>query len=113
MAALATTLTLFSDKENSRTWTTTGHTAARPKLVIQKRRVPAGSQIIQEDTISVIQAGVDAAGLTLPQKVSFQLQVRQPITMVGSTVSDALAIFRDVVQSTEFGTTVTGSLYLK
>lgn len=113
MAALATTLTLFSDKENNRTWTTSGHTVSRPKLVIQKRRVPVGNQIIQEDTISVLQSGLDAAGAVIAQKASFMLQVRQPINMVGTTVADALVIFRDIVQSTEFGTTTTSSLYLK
>lgn len=113
MAALATTLTHFSDKENARTWITAGHTASKPKIVIQKRRVPSGNQIVQEDTISVVHAGVDALSKVMAQKASFQLIIRQPIGMVGTTVADALAIFRDIVQSTEFGTTVTTSQYLK
>ena len=48
MAAMTTVLTDFSQSGNSRTRTTSGHTAVKPKLVIEKRRVPEGNQTMVE-----------------------------------------------------------------
>jgi hypothetical protein len=112
MAAMSTALTQFSDKENSRTYTTSGHTSVKPKLVIQKRRVPTGNQVIQEDTISVIHGTEDSNGVVLSQKVSFQVTVRQPVTAADTAVADALAIFKDMIAGDEFANTVTSSEYL-
>ena len=115
MTALVTTLTEFSTSENSRTWTTSGHSISKPKLVTQKRRVPVGNQTVSETTISVIQAAVDANDVVMASKPSFQVVVRVPLGIKSSdtTVADELAIFRDVIQSTEFGTTVTSQNFLK
>lgn len=113
MPAMATAVTEFSTNGDSKTWTTPNHTASLPKLLIQKRRVPVGSQTIAETTISVIRAGADAAGATLPSKASFTVTVRYPIDMVGTTVADGLAIFKDVVGSDEFAATVTSQNFLK
>lgn len=113
MAAMSTALTEFSDKENSRTYTYTGHTASKPKLVLQKRKVATGNQVVIEDSIAVIAATVDAASLVLPQKISFEVIVRRPITGASADVTAALAIFRDVVAGDEFTATVNGQTYLK
>lgn len=115
MTALVTALTEFATNGNSRTYTTSGHTASKPKLVIQKRRVPEGNQVVQETTVSVIQAAVDPNDMVMPSKVVFSATIRYPIGIKTSdtTVADALVIFRDVVQSTEFGTTVTSQNFLK
>jgi len=112
MAAMSTALTEFSDKENSRTYVTSGHTSVKPKLVIQKRRVPTGNQVMQEDTVTVIHGTEDSDGLVLSQKVSFQATIRQPVTAADTAVADALAIFKDIIAGDEFAATVTTSKYL-
>lgn len=113
MAAMSTALTHFSTDGDSRTWTTSTHTVGKPRLVIQKRKVPVGNQVVAETTLSVIHATVDAAGVTLPQKVTFSATYRTPITGATGDTTAALAIFRDIVASDEFGAAVTGQLFVK
>lgn len=102
MAGMSTTLVTFSDNGNARTSTFTGHTAAKPKLVIEKRRVPEGNQVISEYSAKVVVATVDAASLVLSNKVSFEAIVRFPIAGASSDVTAALAVFKDIVQSDDF-----------
>jgi len=113
MAALSATLTEFSTSGDSRTWTTTGHTPGLPKLVIQKRRVPTGNSSIAESTVTVVYGTEDGAGDVLPSKVSMSVNVRYPVSSGDSAIADALTLLKDVVQSTEFGTTVTTQNFLK
>lgn len=113
MAALVTALTEFSTNGNSRTSTTTGHTAQRPKLVIERRVVAEGKKTLAESSIKVVHATVDAAGLPLREKVLFEVIVKTPVAGLAADVANALAIFRDIIQSTEFGTTVTTQNWLK
>lgn len=112
MAAMSTALTEFSDSGNSRTYTTSGHTFGKPKLVLQRRRVPVGSQVVAEDTISVVHATEDADGNILPQKVSLTVTLRRPINGLSTDVDAALVIFRDIIAGDEFGNTVDTSEYL-
>lgn len=107
MAALATTLTEFADNGDSRTYYTSGHTASKPKLVLNKRKVPVGNQTVAEFSASVIHATEDPDGAVLPQKVSMQAVVRYPIDGDSADIAAVLAIFQDVVQSDEFASSVT------
>lgn len=113
MAAMSTALTEFNDTLNSRTWTYTGHTTSKPKLVIQKRKVPSGNQVVSEDVVSVISGAEDSNGIILPSKIVFTFTCRQPIEAIAADVSAAFAVFRDVVAGDELGTTVTTQNYLK
>lgn len=115
MAALATTLTGYTDKGDTRIWRTAGHTVVKPKLVMQKRRLPVGNQTTSELTISVLQAAVGEDDMVLPSKVLFSATVRIPtgIKAGETTVADSLVIFRDVVQSTEFGDALTTFDHIK
>lgn len=113
MAAMSTALTVFSDNGNSRTFTATGHTVQKPKLVIQTRKVPTGNQVIQESKVSVIQATVDTGGSAIPERVSFQAVYRSPITGASADVTAALAIFRDIVASDEFTAVVNTQNFVK
>jgi len=112
MAAMTTALTEFSDSQNSRTYFYSGHTALKPKLVIQKRRVPTGNQTVIEDTITVLEATEDADGNVLPQKVSYSVTVRRPVDGDAAEVTSALAIFRDIVAGDEFTAVTTQQAYL-
>lgn len=113
MAAMTTALTVFSEVGNTKTYTYTGHTVSKPKLVIQKRKVPTGSQVMQEDTFDVIVATTDALGAILPQKFTLGVSVRQPITGLAADQTAILATFRDIVASDEFAALVTGSKRFK
>jgi hypothetical protein len=113
MAALATTLTEFSSLGDSRTWTVSGHSVAKPKLVIQKRKVPTGNQTVAEVKCSVIYGTEDSDGAMLPSKVVYDVIARYPVSSGDTAIADALVVFRDVVQSTEFGTAVTSQNFLK
>lgn len=106
MAAMSTALTEFSNNGDSRTTTTLGHTVLKPKLVIEKRKVPVGNQIVSEYTFSVVQATEDDDGNVLPQKVVMTATVRLPIHGQSTDVDAALVIFRDVIAGDEFGNSV-------
>lgn len=112
MAAMSTALTEFSTIGDSRTWVTSTHTTGKPRIVVQKRRVPQGNQTVAETTVSVIHATVDTAGAVLPQKVSFSATFRQPLDGASADVTAALAIFRDIIAGDEYGTAVTTQKFL-
>lgn len=113
MAAMSTALTEFATNGDSKTWTTSGHTASLPKLVIQKRRVPAGNQTVAETVISVVQAGVDSGSAVLPSKVSMSVTIRYPVAITGTTVADVKTILRDIVAGDEFAASITSQNFLK
>jgi hypothetical protein len=106
MAAQTTALTEFRDNGDSKTYTTAGHLTSSPKLVIQKRRVPTGSQVIAETTVSVIQAGVDANGDVMDNMVSFVATVKYPLGMTEASINAAQTIFNDIVAGDEFNLAV-------
>lgn len=112
MAAMATALTEFSDNGNSRTYTQVTHTAAEPKLVLQRRKVPSGNQTVLEDTITVLESTEDSAGLLLASRVTFTATIRRPVDGIAADVTSALAVFRDIVAGDEFANTVTTQEFL-
>lgn len=102
MAGMTTVLTGFSENGNSRTYTVTGHTTAKPKLVIQKRKIPANADASGEITLAVTYATVDADDLILTGKVAFEASIRYPVQGQDTDVAAALVVFRDLVASDEF-----------
>lgn len=102
MAAMTTALTVFAQG----TYTTLGHTVQKPKLVLQKRRVPTGNQRVAEDVITVLHGADDANGDPLASKVAFSVSVRRDKDTVAADIAAALVIFRDMVAGDEFGNTV-------
>lgn len=113
MAGMLTALTEFSDNGNSRTYILDTHTALKPQLVLQKRKVPSGNQTVIEDTITVLSATEDAEGAVLPSRVSFSATVRRPLNGDSADVTSMLAIFRDIIAGDEFTNTVNTQGYLK
>jgi hypothetical protein len=118
MASLSATLTEFSDNGNNRTYTSSGHTATKPKLVIEKRTVPVGSQIMSEFSVMVVQGVNDSEGGVALQKVSMEAKVRYPIvdtdaTDLATVIAAALVLFRDLVASDEFGASVTSQNWVE
>lgn len=112
MAAMTTVLTEFSNMANSRTSTTTGHTSVKPKIVIEKRRVPEGNQTISEFSTKVVHATEDTNGTVLTNKVSFEAIARFPTQGTSSDVDAALAIFRDIIAGDEFENSVSTQEWL-
>lgn len=106
MAAMTTVLTEFSNTGNSRTSTTTGHTAQKPKLVIEKRRVPEGNQTMIEYSCKIVHATEDDDGVILTNKVSFEAVCRHPVLGQSTDVDAALVIFRDVIAGDEYANSV-------
>lgn len=113
MANMTTVLTEFADNGNSRTNTLPGHTALKPKLVIQKRIVAQSENQSPEDTIDVVFGTTDAEGSNLPSKVAFSVKVRRPYQGQATDVTNALAIFREIVASDNFAAVVTTQGWLQ
>lgn len=112
MAAMTTALTEYSDKENSRTYTYTGHTVQKPKKVLQRRKEPSVSQEIIEDTVTVYNGAEDSNGDPIDPRITFTVTVRRSKNAIAADVSAALATFRDIVAGDEFTAVTTGSSYL-
>lgn len=112
MAGMATVLTEFADNGNSRTYTQASHAVETPLLVLQKRKVPAGSAIVAEDTITVLSHTEDSDGVTLPQRVTFTATIRRPVGGDAADVTAMLAVFRDIVAGDEFANTVSTQEWL-
>lgn len=101
MGALATTLKDFTDNGDSRTFALATHTAAQPRLVIQKRKVPTGNRVVAEISASVIYGTEDDDGAVLAEKIGFTMSGRYPIDGQSTDIDAAWAVFQDVVQSDE------------
>lgn len=113
MAAMSTVLTEFSNNGNSRTSTTAGHTAVKPKLVIEKKKVPDGGvNSVAEFSVKVVHATTDPESTIITQKVSFEAVVRYPVQGSGDDIAAALVIFRDIIAGDEFGSSVTTQNWL-
>jgi len=112
MAAMTTVLTEFSTVANSRTSTISGHTAIKPKLVIEKRRVPENGQTMVEYSVKVVEATTDADSIVLSQKVSFEAIARYPLLGQSADVTAALAVFRDLIAGDEYTNSVNTQEYL-
>lgn len=113
MASFTTVISEFSDKENSRTYMVTGHTVNQPKLVIQKRKVPATVDASAQSSLDVIYGTLDPEGLVLQSKVGFSAVVRYPANGQVSDVTAALAVFRDLVASDQFTDMVNSQGYVQ
>lgn len=113
MPAMATVVTEFSDSANSRTYTVSGHTVAKPKLVLQKRKVGEIDGASSSDTVSIVYGTQDAAGAYLPARVVMEVTVRRPVDGIAADVTAALAVLRDIVASDEFTAVTTSQNYLK
>jgi hypothetical protein len=113
MAAMTTALTEFATNGDSRTYVLTDHSVLKPKLVVQKRRVPAGTQTVSDTTVSVVFGTEDSDGLALASKVAFSANVRMPIHGQAADRDACLAVFRDIIASDEFSVAVSGQFFLK
>jgi hypothetical protein len=104
MAAMLTTLMDYQNFGNSYSWRVTGHTTQKPKLVLQRRKLPTNTATgVQEDSFSVLMATVDVDGNVIASKTLFTATVRQPLNAADATELNAAAvIFRDIVASDEF-----------
>lgn len=114
MAALALTLVQFQDNRNERTYVLPAHTVQMPRMVLQRRKVAAGTPgSVSEDQISVLYGTKDANGVPIQARVLLTGTVRRPVDGVGADVTAALADFRAIVASDEFGAMVTGQTWVK
>lgn len=113
MSAMTTQVVVYSDESNSRTYTISGHTVVKPRLLIQKRKIGAVGGASGVDNISVVYGAVDSTGAALPGRVAFEVTVRRPVEAVSADVTAALTAFKDVVASDEFANMVNTQNYLK
>lgn len=103
MSGMTTVLQEFSELGNSVTYIIpASHTAVKPRVVVQRRKVATGASEVAEDMLTVSYATDDADGNILPTKVAFGATVKRPINGDSADTSAALATFRDIVASDEF-----------
>lgn len=112
MAAMTTVLTEFADNGNSRTYTTSGHTAVLPKLVIQKRKVASSAEGSSSITVSVVHGTEDASGNPLASRVAADVSFRFPLNGASADVAAVLAVLKDIVAGDEFANSVSTQEWL-
>lgn len=113
MATMTTVLTSFNNDNNTVTYSLTGHSPAKPRLVIQKRKVPGGASGVAETSIKVVYGTEDSVGDPLAQRITFEGVIRTPVQGLAADVSSALAVFRDLIACDELTNTVDTQEYLK
>jgi hypothetical protein len=113
MAAMTTALTEFADNGNSRTYIRANHSAMKPALLTQSRKLPSGSIPVAHTTFKVVQATEDALGNVLVPKVVFSAEVSIPVNGTDTDVAAALAAFRDMIAGDEFGASILSQGWLK
>ena len=106
MAAMSTVLTVTDITGGKFTYTTSGHTAQKPKIVIGNHRVPTGNQVMAEFSMSVLHATEDDDGLILPQKAGITINARQPVNGQSTDLDAVLVIVKDIVNSDEFANSI-------
>jgi len=116
MAAMTTVLTEFSDNGDSRTSTLVDHAFLVPHIVVEKRRVPVGNQVIAEKSTTIIKGMLDADGASIPQKTSMGITVKVPMNADPSTLSATLAaellVLKDIVNGDEFSSSLLSQNWL-
>lgn len=113
MAAMSTSVTEFSDNGNSRSYTLTGHTAMKPRMLLQRRKVATQEGAVAEDQVSILYGTTDSSDAPMRSRVMFTATFRRPVGCDADDVTAALAVFRDVIAGDEFGATVTTQNWLK
>jgi hypothetical protein len=110
----ASTLTEYSDGDNSRTWVNAGHTNAKPQLVIQKRKIPgnqADLSAFMTSSFKVVYGTVDASGDPMAQKISLECTARHPQGALAADLTNAIALFQEFVADADFDDAVKKALY--
>lgn len=113
MAEMTTTLVKFSSQGNSTTFTAPGHTVQKPRLILQKRKIPGTNpNAVAETSNRVIYGAEDGAAVVMGPRITFECVSRVPVSASASDISAAKAVFRDFVASAAFDRAVDGQLFI-
>jgi hypothetical protein len=113
MASFSTTISVFNDGDNARTYSLPGNTVALPRLLVQKRKQPKTSTNLAEDRLLVLYGSTDDDGTPLASKVVIELNVRRPANAQSADVTAALAVARDFIASDEVTAMVSSQDYVQ
>lgn len=113
MAVMTTVLKEYSNGVNSRTYSLPNHSVTEPEILIQRRRVPVGNQVVASTELQFLVATKDAEGNVLPDKAGIDIKIREPIKGTHADLTALLTIARDVFASDEMTATVDTHNFLK
>jgi hypothetical protein len=113
MVDMVTVLTEFADNGDSRTYSLPSHTALKPKLLTQKRKVATNNSANASLSVRVVMGTQDAEGIPLSNRVSLGLEASYPVAGSTTDVDAAIAVFRDYVASDEFVSSIKTQNWLK
>ena len=113
MTAMSTSVTEFADNGNSRSYTLSGHTAMKPRMLLQRRKVATQEGAVAEDQFSVLYGTTDSTSAPMRSRVLFTATFRRPVGCSSADITAALTVFRDVIAGDEFGATVSTQNWLK
>lgn len=106
MAALAITLTGYSEEKNRREYTLSGDTLLLPKRVIQFRTPAGGNKQVAEFRTIVSHGCVDSVtSEVLPEKIMVETRYRMPIKASAASITAATSDSQNVLISDEFAAT--------
>lgn len=99
---MTTVLNDYNEKWNQKAYWFSGHTAAKPRLFLQKRTPIQGNQTVLTDSVLVRVTGEDSAGEILEAPIAFTVTCRRPNNAIAADVNSARDCLRDFVASDEF-----------
>lgn len=111
MAAMTTVLNDYAEKWNQKSYWFSGHTAAKPRLFLQKRTPIQGNETVLQDSVLVRVTAEDSDGVVLSAPIALTVTCRRPHNAISADVSAAKAAFRDFVASDEFDNMMDNQAY--
>lgn len=113
MAEMTTVLVQRSDSADAREFQAPSHSLTTPFTVRQKRVAPKTLTGRATDNVSILRGGVDNTGVALSIPLTMQLGISRQANMSETDLAAAIALFRELVASTNFDAIVRGQSYIQ
>lgn len=111
MAAMTTVLNDYAEKWNQKSFWFSGHTAAKPRLFLQKRTPLQGNMTVLQDSVLVRVTAEDSGGEVLESPVALTVTVRRDHRAIAADLNAARDCLRDFVASDEFQAMIDSQSY--
>lgn len=102
MASFTTPLEMYSSNGDSVTYILNDHTAQKPSLVIQSRKVANSASGNIETRVAVVRGTLDSEGALIPSRAMIDISGKYPKHGDFADVQACLATAIDLISSDEF-----------
>lgn len=112
MAALATELRKLNEYSDTLKLAISSHTAAKPRVVIQKRTTPSGNQVMLTDTVKIVYGTIHPDASPHEQNVILTLTMSRPKDGDLGDLYAARGLMSEIIACDEFVDIMNNQYYL-